>query len=333
MSTQYKVTKELVYASLIPELANTEWQQLIEAGQNLGDITPETLAPTYDSLLKLRALHELLKERLAKEDEEDKANIKARKEGYDKVMKPMKEILDKADPIIFQINDKIIKEERLIKQEIEKQQELRQKHMDFVSEITKAIISTTIVKELAKIQMLVGTRKSHKDTYGDLSQTVENTCDSLLLLIDQRKKFINDNLKLEKDFIKYSEAKDMVKADQIKEEIELSKIVIEQNAKLLAEEAYKQLYAIVPASQELVSAAIKPRLNRWSWRVDDMETLYRRNPEMVDKVPNKKAIGVFKKEKESSGTLNPDEDNDFNGLVLYRKPFYVGISKTDDDAS
>jgi len=333
MSTQYKVTKELVYASLIPELANTEWQKLLEAGQNLGEITPQTIAPTYDSLLKLRALHEWLKDRKDKEDEEDKANLKARKEGYDKVMKPMKEILDKADPILAMVNDKIMKDEKEIVEEIKKQNELRQKHMDFVSEVTKSIISCSTVKELSKIQMLIGTRKSHKASYGDLSETVEHTCDSMLLLVDERKRFIDNNSKLEKEYKKYTDAKDLVKAAQIKEEIEVSQKIIEQNAKLLAEEVYKQLYSIVALSEDIVSAAIKPRLNRWSWRVDDMELLYKKNPELVDKVANVKAVNAFKKEKELLGTLSPDEDNEFNGLVLYRKPYYVALSKTDNDAS
>jgi DNA polymerase/3'-5' exonuclease PolX len=142
---------------------------------------------------------------------------------------------------------------------------------------------------------------------------------------------------LYKDYEKAIEKDDMPWAVQIKEEIENNQRVIHQNALNITQEAYQQVSAIQLIGNDLISASITPRTHRWSWKVDDMDLLFSKKPELVELSPNTKAINKFMKEKVDADELSSDTDNIFDGLILYRKPFYVGVKtkgeKEEEDAA
>lgn len=321
-----KLTKELVEASLIPELTNQGWQQLIEATKNI-QITPDTISVAYNDLSKLRLIYEYLDGRLDEENKEDKERIKARNEGYGKIMKQIYEILMSAEPQFIEGNKQILAKEKVVKLEIKKQNDIRSRHVEFVNDMTKFITAASDTKELARIQSLIGTEKSRTPFYGDYHPIIKDVCDSLLKLIDDRKRMIKDNAKLEKEYKKWFDTGDIVMATQIKEQIELNQLVIAENAQQIAQDAYKQVSAVAILDNELVSAAISPRLHRWSWKISDIELLYKKMPELVEKVPNTKAVNAFMKQKIEEKELNADQDNNFNGLVLYWKSFFVSVNK------
>lgn len=321
----------MVVASLLPEITKQNWQQLLDAAKNIR-ITRETIAVNYDDLSKLRELYLFLEERRKAEDEPDKDRIKARKEGYDTYMKPIKAILEMAEPDFIKINGEMGREERAILAAIDKQNDIRKKHVDFVNDIVKLILIAPDNKELARIQMLIGSEKSRTNYYGDYHQYIGKSCDELLQLVDGRKDFIKDNAKLIKDRAKAEAAGDVVLETQLKEQIDMNEEVIRQNAQQIAESAYTQVTSVSMIDSELVSATIKPRLRRWSWRIDDIDLLLQKSPELVLKEPNKKAITAFMKEKTKDDELDEHESHNFNGLIIYKKPFFVAI-KTSDDAA
>lgn len=321
-----KITKELVEASLIPALTNQGWQQLIEVTKNI-KITPESISVDYLNLSKLRAIYEWLNEKEDDANKDDKEKIATRKAAFDSLRKPIKEILNNAEPDFISINNEILKRERQIGGAIDSENNLRIEFIEFVNLTTKNITLAEGSKELGIIQMKIGNLKSRSKIYGDYKDKVDSVCDRLISLIDDRKVFLKQNVKLEASYKKAIDSGDIVLATQIRGEIDNHKRVLEQNANNLAQDAYDEVASVAIMNNDMVSAAINPRLHRWSWRVDDIEKLFKKRPELVEKVPNTKAINVFMSEKKEAKELDPDMDNEFSGLVIWNKPFYVSVSK------
>lgn len=282
--------------------------------------------------MKLREIYLLLEKRKKEEDEDDKARIKARKEGFGVYLDPIEEILEAAEPIFTSINAGILQAEAQKLAEINKQNAILDRHVEFVNEMAKLIASAPDNSELARIQQLIGAEKSRKGFYGDYHPKIEATCDSLLGLVSERKKIIKQNTKLQKEYETWLAAGDIVKATQLKEQMDGNDRVITQNVTAIAEAAYSQVAAVTRIDTDLPSAAISPRLHRWAWKVDDIEQLYKKRPELVEKTANVKAVNAFMKEQVEKGELDDREENLFSGLTIYRKPFFVAI-KTSKDAS
>lgn len=306
-------------------------EKLIEIGNKMV-ISRDTIAADYETLLNLRDFYMFLKERKDAEDKPDKDRIKARKEGYDTYMKRIEAILEKAEPDFVALNTDIKLQEKVIIGQIEKNNAIRNRHKEFVNEMVKSVMVAEDNKELGRIQSLVGSEKARKTFYGDYFLVIEDVCNSLLQLVDERKLFIKSNQKLSAEMKKWTDAGDIPKATQIKEQMDQSERVLHQNALAIAQDAYKKVSDVQMQDTDIVSAAITPRLHRWSWKVDDIELMYKKTPNLVVKEPNTKAINAFLKEKVEADELDDLEDNVFNGLILYRKQFYVSI-KSKDDAS
>jgi len=318
------LTKELVVASLISDAAKHNFDQLIANGDKM-EITRENLAADYSVLLSIRDMYLFLQERRDAEDKPDKDRIKARKEGYDVYMKPMEAILEKAEPILTRLNGIIKREEKQIIGEIEKKNDVMRRHVDFVNDTTKQILLAPDNNDLARIQKLIGSEKSRTAFYGDYHSNIVELCDLLLGLINERKKIMKDNAKLEADKTKWLEKGDIVRATQITEQIEHSERVVVENANAIAQKAFEKISGVALLETNFDTEALKPRTHRWSWRVENIDTMYQKSPELVTKEPNKKAINALLKEKTDADELKEDEEVNLNGLIFYRKPFFVAI--------
>ena len=321
----------MVIANLLPEIAKNNIQQLIDAGKKI-KIEKETISINYDDLKKVRAAHEMLKDRMDEENQPDKDRIKARKEGYEYYLKQLEAILEAAEPILIKYNYEIKKQETAIIGEIMAKNQIKARHIEFVNDTTKMIALAESSKDLARVQSLIGTEKSRTSFYGDYFPIISDVCDTLIGLIAERKRIIKENDQLKKDFERWKAAGDTTKAIQIKEQIDGNVRFIEQNIEDIAQKAYKQVSDVALINTEFVSASISPRLHRWSWRVDNIDKLYQKRPDLVVKEPNTKAINAFMKEQVAGEELDELEDNLFDGLVLYKKPFFVAV-KTKTDAS
>jgi len=325
-----KLTKELVVASLIPDLAKLDWQTLFDTAKKI-KVEKETIGVNYADALKLRELHVYLRAKEKQENEADKARIKARKEGYDTYCKPIEEILSALDPDFHRINNEIIAEEREIEAQVAKQNGIRTRHIEFVNDMVKQISAAPDAKDLARIQSLIGSEKSRKAYYGDYFPNVEDSCDEMLKLIDSRKAILKENAKTQKEYDKAIEKGDHAKAVELKELMEYNDRIIKENAQSIAESAYKKVAEITLKLSEMESASIRPRQRRWSYRIEDIELLYKKNPELVLLEPNAKAIGALVKEKAKD--MADDQELEINGLIIYQKHFYVAIKPNSEDAA
>lgn len=325
------ITREQVEASLISDVTKRNFQQLIETCKN-APITKETIRVNYPVLSQLRDVYFYLKERLEEENKPDKERIKIRTEVFNGYMKQIEQVLSVAEPQMVETNKSILLAERIINSEIDKQLSIRKRHVEFVKEMTHKIVVTTDSKELGRIQSLIGTEKSRTSFYGEYHIHISASCDALLALIDSHKRIIKENAKLKKDQEKYNLKNDIAKVTELEEHIRYNEQVIKENAESLASEAFNQILGIETKGEKVESLAVQPRTHRWSYKILDIEKLYKEIPDLVELVPNKKAINAFVKEKSEAGGLDDIEDNVISGLAIYWKSFFVAI-KTDSDAS
>lgn len=321
------LTKELVVASLVSETTRLSLQTLLQEAKNM-EINRENLSTNYDLLLKLRSIWDHLEKRRKEEDKPDKDRIAIRKAGYDEIMNPIAELLDAMDPQVFAMNTQILLEERSIGAEIKKQQDIREALNAFINGTIRQIIAAPDNKELVRIQKLIGSEKSHRSKYGEYAAIAEDACSDLLTLIDGRKNLISEMAKLTHRLEAATQAADEPARVLIIENMQLGQHELEENAATIADNAFKKVLALPIVHNDHVSRAVKPRTHRWSWRVDDIEQLAKKSPEFVIKEPNTKAINAFMKEK--SDELDEYTETSFNGLTIYRKPFYTAINSSKD---
>jgi len=326
-----KITKELVIASLISETTRLNLQTFLDQAKSIRH-DRESLSANYELLLKLRDIWDFLDKRRKAEDKPEKEVIATRKEGYEEIMNPIAELLEAADPYILAINSELLLEEREIGEAIKKQVANRDSLAEFINDTIRAIVAASDNKELVRIQKAIGSEKSHRAKYGEYATVLESVVDDLLKLIDGRKKLIHETGMLNERMQKALRENDQPAIVQAKELMELGKQELDENAAGISDKAFKKVSELPIAGYDIVSKAVKPRTHRWAWRVDDMELLYKKMPELVTKEANTKAVNAFLKVKVESGTLDEYLDNKFNGLVIYRKPFYVSVKTTTKDA-
>lgn len=326
-----RITKELVVASLISETTRLNLQQFLDQAKAIRH-DKEGLSANYELLLRLRSIWEFLDKRRKEEDKAEKDIIATRKVGYEEIMNPIAELLDAADPHIFVLNTEILLEERRIGETIQKQITTRDSLAEFVNDTIRAIVGAPDNKELVRIQKLIGSEKSHKNKYGEYAPIAEEAFDDLLKLIDGRKKLIVESARLEEDLKNAIKENDQPAVIQIKEMLEVGKRELEENAAGIADDAFKKVSGLPIVGSDFISKAVKPRTHRWSWRVDDIELLYKKRPDLVVKEPNTKAINAFLKEKTEAEELDEYTETSFSGLTLFRKPFYTSV-KGQKDAS
>jgi len=323
------ISKELIVARLVSDTTRLNLQSLLEQGKSIV-YYKESLSDNYDLLLRLRNVWDFLDKRRKEEDKVEKDIIATRKAAYDEIMNPIAKLLEAADPQIFALNTEIILEEREIGEAIKKQISNKSAVSNFINDTIRIITAAPDNKELVRIQKAIGSEKSHKNKYGEYASILESVCDELLQLINGRKKLISENDKLQEQLNKAISENDEPAKVQINELMEIGKRELQENADSISDKAIQKISELPIIGYDVVSKAVKPRIHRWSWRVDDIELLYKKSPELVVKEPNTKAINAFMKEKSEAQELDEYKDNNFNGLVLYRKPFYVSVKPQKD---
>lgn len=319
-----EITKEQIETGLISDVSKKNFFELIEIAKN-AVIDKATIKATYPTFASLRELYLFLEATEDDHTEMLKELLKAIKAGFDVYKKPIKKLLEEAEPRLIKANAEIKKDEKEKLAAIVKHNAIRQEHIDFVKGIVKKIVSCNDSRELGRIQQSIGTEKSRAKFYGDHHEKVVATCDLLLKLVDQRKDIIKENASLVSQMNAAGESKDYPLQVQLKERIDVNQRTIEEHAEVIADHAFSEITGIPLMKEEIISEAVIPRTHRWSWRIADAHLLYKKMPELVTIEGKPKDIKAFMDSKE--GELIEDADNVFHGLVLYRKPFFVEISK------
>lgn len=306
--------------TLITEITKRNFFALIETAEN-AVITEENIKETYEVFKRLGEIEKYLVARLKTENKPDKDRIDARNEAFKTYTGKLAALFEKIEPILYAVNGGIKTKERLKRNAARADNVILVTYSTFVRETVKEIVLATDNKVLAGIQMAIGTEKSRETFYGKYHEKLKGTCDLLLTLVDGRKDILKTNAKLVKLKEKANAAGDIVLETQYKEEIEHNEAVYKENAENIAEQVFSEVGIIALAEEETESAAITPTTHRWSTRIDDEELLKKKHPELFMTVPDKEAIKEFLNERKDK--LDKEIEHDFDGLILYYKPFYL----------
>ncbi len=323
-----KITKELVEAGLIPALTDRRWPELLEAIKHV-KVSKQSIHADFDIATRVRGVLDWLDEEFNRQTAEAKEQIATRKVAFDAYRKPVEEFLLSVEPEFTKVNKEILAEEKVIKDAIDKDNDIRNRHQEFVNETTRAIVSATYTNELVRIQKLIGSEKSKKTFYGEeYFPVIEQVCDQMLKLIDGQKQMIkeNSNLKVEKEAAE--KLGDLVLTVDLKSRIEYNEMVIKENAREISQKTFEFVSSVATIQDSFVSASIKPKTHRWSYNIDNIELLAQKLPDLVKLEPDKTSIGKWIKAKTESGEVDEKkQEYSYPGITVFRKPFYVAPSK------
>lgn len=324
-----KITKELVEAGLIPALTDRRWPELLEAIKHV-KVSKQSIHADFDIATRVRGVLDWLDDEFERQTADAKEQIATRKTAFDAYRKPIESFLLSVEPEFIKANNEILSEEKVVKDAIDKDNDRRNRHQEFVNETTRAIVSATDTNELVRIQKLIGTEKSKKTFYGEeYFPAIEQVCDQMLKLIDGQKQMIKDNSKLKSEKEAAEKSGDLVLTVDLKSRIEYNEMVIKENAREISQKTFEYVSSVATISDSFVSAAIKPKTHRWSYTVENIELLAQKLPELVKREENKGAIGKWIKSKTESGEIDEEKETKYcyPGITVFRKQYYVAPSK------
>lgn len=324
-----KITKELVEAGLIPALTDRRWPELLEAIKHV-KVSKETIHADYDIATRLRGVLDWLDDEFDRQTAELKEQIATKKSAFDVYRKQIEGFLLSVEPDFISINNEILAQEKVIKDAIDKDNDRRNRHQEFVNETTKSIISALDTNELVRIQKLIGSEKSKKTFYGeDYFPAIEQVCDQMLKLIDGQKQMIKDNSKLKLEKEAAEKSGDLVLIVDLKSRIEYNEMVIKENAREISQKAFEYVSSVAPVADSFVSASIKPKTHRWSYTVENIDLMAQKLPDLVKTEENKGAIDKWIKAKTELGEIDEEKETRYSypGITVFRKQFYVAPSK------
>lgn len=315
------LNKDLVVSSLIPELAKHDFEKLFqEAKTSL--IIRETLSGTYPILSKLRIIYDALLKRKELEDKDDKERMAARRDGYNIFLNPLKEFLMDVEPKLVDFYFLLISEEKAIQKVIDEQNAIKQKHLEFVNDTIKNVLSSSTNKDLVSIQKLVGSEQTRKEYSG--YDPIKLSCKKLLELIESRKTIIKENDAKEKEYAAALQKEDYPAATLLREQIEDNKRAMTENGLEISKDAFKQVESISLVKNDVQALLIKPVTHRWSYEITDEAKLKKSHPEFFTAIDDKAVKKFFESKKDY---LETGVKHNIDGLTIYYKPYFVAPSK------
>lgn len=315
------VSKEVVKSVFNLELASENYQKLLQEAENIV-FTKENINQDYTALKKLREIRKKLDESREEKKKPFTAAGKAIQDAYNELDKPIKDVLDRKTAEFTKVNDEIKAENLRIEQENQKKFNIQQSIQEFVNNTTIDITKAETDTEIIRIQKAVGSEKSRSGYYGEFLDQLKVSCDNLTPLINERKAFIRERAELEekeKQALSNNDHNEMVKIKEAKELLEFS---VNENAIRMQETAFEQAVNIVPVVVGEMAEVVAPRRSSWKWRVDDITSLYKKMPHLVELTPNKTKIDELLATKKAEGSLKGIDELKIFGLTLYLEKLY-----------
>lgn len=315
-SNPAQITKELVKATFNIELTRLNYQQILQSVENIEwtreNIDQPLLDPAKFVAGKLTE----------KKDQEKRPLIDAGKivqTEYNDVFNPLNDVISRKANERKILADKIQKEVDEANAEAEKIRTINSTMASFISDITNQITAADNDKAIVAIEMRIGSEIARKNIYQDLLPKMKEQFEELKPLIKKQKEYIKTLKALEKgQDIAIADGDDnkavelRQKADEIKETIEENKIRLQQKAFEQVENSG------ISVGIPTVNA---PKASRkwWTWEVSNPELLYKKRPDLVDMVPNKKKIDEIFDKMKASGEFDGKSEVIKGGIRFYEE--------------
>lgn len=310
-----QVTKPTVQALFNTEVVRRNYKKILQAA---GEIKPakDNLKDAYNRLKDLEAfIKEMEDYRKALSDPYFKAQ-KDIKGTFDEFMQPILSEVQSYKAAIKIVNDELSAELAAAAVERNRVLKINEAITNFINGATRQIADAKDDGELVVIQKRIGSEKSRTNFYMEYIDEFKTKCDALTPLINQRKETIRKGFQLAKDQAQALIDGDIDKAAEIRAELEILDLSMEENVLRIQETAFAQAATTEVAVAETMVETIKGR-NFWRWRVDDMKTLYKKMPHLVDLVPNKEAIEAVLAENKKQWNEADQKEVTMNGLTFF----------------
>ncbi len=317
-----QITKAKVLALFNTETIRWNYQKMLQGLKGMV-ITKDNLQKEYPEFKEadkfIKAITEWRKEQARPFNEVDTMFLEISKD----IIQPILDALTSLKTKVRIASDANAAEIAKAKMEETRKNIIVKSIADFINKITSDITLAVTDKEIASIQMRIGSEKSRKGFYAEYFNELEAKCDALATIINNQKEKIREINRLQEAFTKALDANDDSKAAEIKDKLELTNVELEENAIRLQEQAFNQSLSItqIEVGQPDVNVT-KDRNSRWKWRVDDIAFLRKKAPQFTKIVPDDEAIDQFMKEQREAGLFKTDQETILvNGITFYKQKY------------
>lgn len=316
-----QITKELVQSLFNKHLGLRNYIKTVEAAQSL-TFTKDNLAADYPALKELDKLLKEMEEVRKELRQPLNAALKNIQETFDEVMEPLISIRDSKKSDLKAANEAALEDKRKEQQDIDRRNGIVGSIGTFVNTITREVASASTEQEITRIQKLIGSEKARKGYYEEFHVDLLEKLSALDEPIKERKDFIKQKNENEEKLKAAINSGDAQKAAELKGRQELLEAQTHESSIVLQEKAFEQNLTIQDVVAESIIETVKPKITRWKWKVEDIQLLYRKMPDLVQLVPNDKAIDAILSAKRAEKALIDGQDNKFFGIIFYQEKFY-----------
>lgn len=312
-----QVTKPLIQSLFNTELVRRNYRKILQAAVEIKP-TRNNLKDAYNRLKDLEAFaKEMESYRKTVSDPYFKAQ-KDIKATFDEIMQPILTEVDSLKAAIKTVNDELSAE--LAAAAIEKNRVIKiaDAMTNFINNTTRQIAEAKNDEELVGIQKRIGSEKSRSAFYMEFMDDFRGKCDALTPLINQRKETIRKGFQLLNEQKEALASGNIELASDIRDELELLDVRMEENVLRIQQTAYEQAASTEVIVADPIIDTIKGR-QMWKWKVDDIATLYKKMPHLVQLVPNKEAIEAVLSENKKEWNEKGEDSITMNGLTFYKQ--------------
>lgn len=313
------ITKEVATASFNVELTRLKYQEVLQAVENVEwtekNINEDLLAPAR-----------LVASKLTDKKDQDKRPIidagKVIQNAYNEVFNPLNDAISRKTNEKKLLAEKIQREIDLANRERQRVADINTAIFTFIAAITNEITEADTDAKIVLAEKKIGSEGTRKNVYQEFVPQLKDQCEELKPLIKKQKEFVKALAEAEKAQKDAMAKGDDSTAVEMRTKAEELKDVIDENKIRLQQKAFEQIEESSPVVG--MPTAIAPNASRtmWKWRVDDVKTLFKKNPELVDLIPNKEKVDQILRDKKESGELDGKSELSMNGITFYQDKSY-----------
>lgn len=318
-----RITKQQIVALFNTETIRWNYHKMLQGLKGMV-ITKDTLKTEYPELKEadkfIKSITEWRKEQAKPFNEVDAMFLEVSKE----ILQPISEALLSAKAQVRTASEANAAEIAQARMEEERNNRIVKSMADFINKITADITLSTTDKEIASIQMRIGSEKSRKTFYDTYWQELVDKCDSLSSTINHQKDKIREITRLNDSFNKAMENNDDTKAAEIKEQLEFTNVELAENAIRLQEKAFDESMSMSQVEVGIPDLNIsKAKTSRWRWKVDDINILRKKSPQFTKIVTDDEAIEAFMKEQRELGLFKTDSTElNISGITFFKEKYW-----------
>lgn len=318
-SNPAQITKEVVKASYNIEITRLNYQAVLQATEDIvwtrENIHQDLLAPAKFVAAKLTDKKEMDKRPLIDAG-------KVIQGEYNSVFNPLNDAISRQAEAKKKLADQIQREEDEANAAIARHNAEIKSVSDFITFVTNEITESDTDFKIVLIEKKIGSETQRKNLYGSQLQSLKDQCEGLKPLITKQKEYIRVLAELNKSKESALKKGDEDTAVVMRHKAEDLKEVIDENKLRLQQKAFEQIETSDVMVGIPVDTAPNARRTWWKWRIDDIQLLAKKMPELVELVPNSKKIDEILKQKRDSGEFDGKREEKLFGITFYQDKSY-----------